>query len=278
MKRRFLSTPIRPQTEPQVPSFPPLPDLPVLSIHYEDERYYSQAESLGLYVGRSSKFFDPTLRTDTTEDPSLAAIAGLLKFDLAAASIRSAQGAYFGMIVHAMGNKASVYDQLAINTAYRLALQPGMNDKLPANDTFFEQVMSELSTHARKYYTSKRSKLSFKGKDVMVNQLVAELNDEVFRLVKELDAQTSVPARSRRSITPVETDMTTPEPRMKLEGSITPADLAKEFNMTPQKLRKLLRSLYEKNETLAHGMRQRWLWHPEHDAEELKIIRKALAK
>lgn len=74
------------------------------------------------------------------------------------------------------------------------------------------------------------------------------------------------------------TPKTEPEPRVKLEGSITPSELADEFGMTPQRLRKFLRQLYAENEQLAHAHRQRWIWHPEHDEDELRIIREALTK
>jgi len=64
-----------------------------------------------------------------------------------------------------------------------------------------------------------------------------------------------------------------PEVREKLEGSLTPADLAAEFNLTPARLRAILRQMAADGKLPPHARRSRWLWHPELDAEELKTIR-----
>lgn len=65
----------------------------------------------------------------------------------------------------------------------------------------------------------------------------------------------------------------TPVVREKLEGSLTPADLAAEFNLTPPRFRAVLRSMTNEGILPARAKRSRWLWHPDHDGDELEVIR-----
>lgn len=69
-----------------------------------------------------------------------------------------------------------------------------------------------------------------------------------------------------------------PEVREKLEGSLTPADLAAEFNLTPPRFRAILRQMTADGKLPPHARRSRWLWHPDYDAEELKTIREYIAE
>lgn len=65
----------------------------------------------------------------------------------------------------------------------------------------------------------------------------------------------------------------TPVVREKLEGSLTPADLAAEFNLTPPRFRAVLRALTNEGILPERAKRSRWLWHPDHDGAELETIR-----
>lgn len=88
-------------------------------------------------------------------------------------------------------------------------------------------------------------------------------------------ANTKPPTKKEKKMTKSKKTNEAPQPeiREKLEGSLTPADLAAEFNLTPPRLRAILRQMTTDGKLPPHARRSRWLWHPDHDAEELKTIR-----
>lgn len=311
MKRqRFIHTShLDTPKEVPYPTFPPIPDLPLLSLHLDDDKYFCRMVSKGVYDNPRAKFRNVHDVAPYTETPVTAVMQGLVHFSLGAAMLSNARGDYLGLIldVNAFKDPNTQFDQLAAYTALRMFLQPGLAERVPTDDSAYDQVIALLTSHKRKVYTSKLSGKVLEGKDVITQQLCAELNDEILAQVKDLSVSAkfrqSPPAASPRSKTTStskepnmskrnktieqsindETDQEfrdklAAEPRVKLEGSLSPTELAAEFNTSPQKLRKALRQLYSGSGALKHAHRQRWLWHPDHDADELELVREELAR
>src|SRR5690606_37382501 len=82
---------------------------------------------------------------------------------------------------------ALTHNDLAVLTALRIALEPGLNDGTPVDDKLYDEAFNFLAKGKRKVYTSKLSGKTLEGKDVMTNQLCYELNEEIMRASEVLD-------------------------------------------------------------------------------------------
>lgn len=290
MKPRILSThPLSEAKGGVYPSFPPLPSLPVMSVHYKPEGYFTKRLSWGLYPRNS---YDAA-ESDPTDDVKTAAWGGLLHNGISAAEFHNAKGEPLGimMLISDFNYPALTHNDLAVLTALRIALEPGLNDGTPVDDKLYDEAFNFLAKGKRKVYTSKLSGKTFEGKDVMTNQLCYELNEDIIRAAETLDinrAKSPKPSKiapkrqlspSKGSKMPINPSLPPDEePRVKVEGSLTPNELAAEFNTTPQRIRKFLRNLYATADSLSHTHRQRWLWHPDYDGDELEILYAELSK